>query len=218
MRPLLIIAFLLAFTGGYADAASFILTKTFTGHLTGNTVLTMVHLVQGEWRAALANLLAVAAFALGTAGAYWLDTTAGVPVSARQLRIPLLLEGSLLLLAVACHWQREHLSLEASVVCLCVSMGIQNGALRKCGGLSFHTTFITGMSTSVLASTAWKVSDEKTLTAPQKHSPVLTGLMLVFAGGALVGGLLSFHFQTAGLAAILVPWSMSMFLAFMARP
>ncbi len=219
MRPLLIISFLLAFTGGYADAASFILTGSFTGHLTGNTVLTMVHLVQGEWRAAISSVLAVAAFALGTAGADWLDTDAGAPASARQLRLPLMLEGFLLLVAVACHWQIRRLGLEASVVCLCLGLGIQNGALQKCGGLSFHTTFITGMSTSVLAATVGKVSDEKTLTAPPKHSAaVLTGLMLVFAGGAMVGGLFSFHFQTAGLAAILVPWSVAMFLAFLARP
>ena len=70
-------------------------------------------------------------------------------------------------------------------------MGLQNGALRKCGGLSFHTTFITGMSTSVLASTVGKASGENAPMAPQKHSAaMLTGLMLVFVGGALAGGLL----------------------------
>ena len=219
MRPLLILSFLLAFVGGYADAASFVLTRSFTGHLTGNTVLTMVHLAQGEWRAAGANGLAVAAFALGTAGADRLDTNAGVPTSIRQLRLPLLLEGSLLLAAVICLWQSGRIGLEAGVVCLCLGMGIQNGALRKGGGLSFHTTFLTGMSTSVLAATMGKASDHQTPTAPQPHAvPVLTGLMLVFAVGALAGGLLSVHFQTAGLAAIVVPWSMALFLACFARP
>jgi uncharacterized membrane protein YoaK (UPF0700 family) len=33
------IAIGLAFTGGYADAASFLLAHTFTGHLTGNCIL-----------------------------------------------------------------------------------------------------------------------------------------------------------------------------------
>ena len=216
MRPLLTISFLLAFAGGYADAAGFILTGSFTGHLTGNTVLTMVHLVQGKWRAAISSVLAVVAFALGTAGADWLETDAGAPASARQLRRPLLLEGSLLLLAVACHWQREHIGLEASLVCLCLGLGIQNGALQKCGGLSFHTTFITGMSTSVLAATVGKASGEKTSTAPPKHSAaVLTGLVLVFAVGALAGALFGFRFQTAGLAAIMLPWSMALFLTFL---
>jgi uncharacterized membrane protein YoaK (UPF0700 family) len=33
------LSFGLAFVGGYGDAASFILAKTFTGHVTGNLVL-----------------------------------------------------------------------------------------------------------------------------------------------------------------------------------
>jgi uncharacterized membrane protein YoaK (UPF0700 family) len=33
------LSFGLAFVGGYADAASFVLAKTFTGHLTGTLAL-----------------------------------------------------------------------------------------------------------------------------------------------------------------------------------
>jgi uncharacterized membrane protein YoaK (UPF0700 family) len=33
------LSFGLAFIGGYGDAASFVLAKTFTGHVTGNLVL-----------------------------------------------------------------------------------------------------------------------------------------------------------------------------------
>ena len=72
MRRLLVIAFLLAFVGGYADAASYLLTKSFTGPLTGNTVFLCLHLVQGAWREAVSNALAVAAFLAGTAGAEWM--------------------------------------------------------------------------------------------------------------------------------------------------
>ena len=32
----------LAFIGGYADASSFLLARTFTGHLTGNCILAVV--------------------------------------------------------------------------------------------------------------------------------------------------------------------------------
>jgi len=38
------LAFGLVFVGGYGDAASLILPKTFTGHLTGNFVLTAISL------------------------------------------------------------------------------------------------------------------------------------------------------------------------------
>jgi uncharacterized membrane protein YoaK (UPF0700 family) len=36
------LSFGLAFVGGYGDAASFVLAKTFTGHVTGNLVLTAI--------------------------------------------------------------------------------------------------------------------------------------------------------------------------------
>ena len=36
------LSFGLAFVGGYGDAASFVLAKTFTGHVTGNLVLAAI--------------------------------------------------------------------------------------------------------------------------------------------------------------------------------
>ena len=42
------LSFGLAFVGGYGDAASFVLTKTFTGHVTGNLVLTAIAVATGE--------------------------------------------------------------------------------------------------------------------------------------------------------------------------
>ncbi len=39
----------LAFVGGYADASSYLLARTFTGHLTGNCVLAAVSAAGKEW-------------------------------------------------------------------------------------------------------------------------------------------------------------------------
>jgi hypothetical protein len=38
----------LAFVGGYGDAASFVLAKTFTGHVTGNLVLAAIAVAAHE--------------------------------------------------------------------------------------------------------------------------------------------------------------------------
>ena len=43
----------LAFVGGYGDAASFVLAKTFTGHVTGNLVLGAIAVAAQDWRATL---------------------------------------------------------------------------------------------------------------------------------------------------------------------
>jgi len=48
----------LAFVGGYGDAASFVLAKTFTGHVTGNLVLAAIAVAAHDWRATLGPLSA----------------------------------------------------------------------------------------------------------------------------------------------------------------
>jgi len=55
----------LAFVGGYGDAASFILAKTFTGHVTGNLVLAAIAIAAHEWRAAVGHVLAIVTFLTG---------------------------------------------------------------------------------------------------------------------------------------------------------
>jgi hypothetical protein len=55
----------LAFVGGYADASSYLLARTFTGHLTGNCVLAAVSAASKEWYLTLDRLLAVIVFSRG---------------------------------------------------------------------------------------------------------------------------------------------------------
>ena len=50
----------LAFVGGYGDAASFVLAKTFTGHVTGATAV-----AAQDWRTVLGHLTAIVTFLLG---------------------------------------------------------------------------------------------------------------------------------------------------------
>ena len=60
-----LLSFGLAFVGGYGDAASFVLAKTFTGHVTGNLVLTAIAVAAHDWRAALGHLSAIVTFLMG---------------------------------------------------------------------------------------------------------------------------------------------------------
>src|SRR5580658_6135256 len=52
----------LAFVGGYADASSYLLARTFTGHLTGNSVLAAVSAASKDWYLTLDRLVAVIVF------------------------------------------------------------------------------------------------------------------------------------------------------------
>jgi uncharacterized membrane protein YoaK (UPF0700 family) len=55
----------LAFVGGYGDAASFILAKSFTGRVTGNLVLGAIAIAAHQWRTALQHLSAIVTFVMG---------------------------------------------------------------------------------------------------------------------------------------------------------
>ena len=59
------LSFGLAFVGGYGDAASFVLAKTFTGHVTGNLVLGAIAVAARDWRATLGHLSAIVTFLIG---------------------------------------------------------------------------------------------------------------------------------------------------------
>jgi uncharacterized membrane protein YoaK (UPF0700 family) len=59
------LSFILAFVGGFGDAAGLVLAKTFTGHITGNLVLAAVSMVASDWRTTIARLLAVVSFLAG---------------------------------------------------------------------------------------------------------------------------------------------------------
>lgn len=226
---LLAIVFLLAFTGGYADAASYLLTKSFTGHLTGNTVFLMMHLAQTAWREAASNAAAIAAFLVGTGAAEWMDIrSGGSPARARDLRFPLLVEGLLLLVTAGYRLRSDDSPWgnDLCVVGLCLGLGWQNGTLRKYGATSVHTTFITGVSTSFLAAmlkghgagtSRSPADDTKPADGHPSKSPrspqVLVGILLAFAVGAGTGGWLVSHSPVWGLTGLFLPLVVAMSVA-----
>ena len=55
----------LAFAGEYGDAASFVLPKTFTGHVTGNFVLGAISVAARDGRDTFGHLLAIIFFVAG---------------------------------------------------------------------------------------------------------------------------------------------------------
>ena len=59
------LSFRVDFVGGYGDAASFVLAKTFTGHVTGNLVLGAIAVAAHDWRATIGHLSAIVPFLLG---------------------------------------------------------------------------------------------------------------------------------------------------------
>jgi uncharacterized membrane protein YoaK (UPF0700 family) len=205
------VALLLAFVGGYGDAGSYLLTKSFTGHVTGNTVLFAVNLAWGAWGDARTCALAVAAFLGGGALAELMELGTGSGSAAaddpRVLRWALAAEGLLLAGAIGCRLHSgSGLGVAGCVLLACAALGMQNGALRRCGSVSVHTTFMTGMATSMVTSTVRR-STGTARPEDEKKTPIgmLATVWAMFLLGAAAGAGLTFHYQAWGFAGILVP-------------
>src|ERR1700676_1138824 len=150
------LSFGLAFIGGYGDAASFVLAKTFTGHVTGNLVLAAIAIAAEDWRAMLGPLSAIVTFLLGVV----LSVVIARPLKVwpSWLLLPTIrgIEGLFTVgaaLALASGMARR---VEIFVIFVSLALGLQNGAFRRAGGISVHTTYLTGMITSLISTDAEK--------------------------------------------------------------
>ena len=201
----------LAFVGGYGDAASFVLAKTFTGHVTGNLVLAAIAVATNDWRATLGPFSAIVTFLIGIflsvlivrrlkAWSSWplLPTIMGIEVI-------LIVADSFALSSGLAH------GVGIFVIFLSLALGLQNGAFRRVGGISVHTTYLTGMITSLIATESEQYASEEVPRDVRAQDPkieLLCGIWTAFVLGAGVGAAMSFHFKALGIlgaALLLIP-------------
>ena len=200
------LAFGLAFVGGFGDAAGFLLAKTFTGHITGSLVLGAITIAARDWRGALSHFSAVAFFLAGIPlNVLIVRLTAARP--SWPLRTAMGIEMILIIaayLALAYHLA----GVEIFVVCQSLALGLQNAAFRRAGGISVHTTYLTGLITGLLAKEAERHAFHVTpppSTAPDPKFDLLYGIWGSFVLGAVTGAALVFHFKEPGiLGAVLI--------------
>src|SRR5258706_8232013 len=118
--------------------------------------------------------------------------------------LPVVMSVQVVLIAIAYFALASHLAAKFGlfVGCMSLALGLQNGAFSKAGGISVHTTYLTGMITSLLKTEAQKHSSQTTahdkLAADQKVS-LLGGIWLAFVLGATVGAAMVFWFGAPGV-------------------
>ena len=196
------LSFGLAFVGGYCDAAGFILAKTFTGHITGSIVLGAITIAARDRRGALAHFSSTACFLTGIPLSVLIARFASLWPSRPMLDIAMGIEILLIVgsyLALAFHAVS---AVEIFVICLSLALGLQNGAFRRTGGISVHTTYLTGMITGLVANKAENVTFQETPRRASALDPkfgLLSGLWAVFVLGAGAGAAAVFHFNAAGI-------------------
>jgi len=196
------LSFGLAFVGGYCDAAGYVLAKTFTGHITGAMVLAAISVAGHDWGTSLRHMLAIALFLTGVVL---------IPISERFLArtpsrflLPAVMGVEIVLISTAYFALTSHLTAKFGlfVGCMSLALGLQNGAFSQAGGISVHTTYLTGMITSLLkTATERRISQTTTGNEPTYDQKVklLGGIWLAFFLGATVGAAMVFWFGALGL-------------------
>ncbi len=192
----------LAFVGGYGDAASFVLAKTFTGHVTGNLVLAAIAVAAHDWGATLAPLYAIVTFLIGILLSVLivrpLKTWSSWPLlpTVMGIEVILLVAASLALSSGLPH------GVGIFVIFLSLALGLQNGAFRRVGGTSVHTTYLTGMITSLISTEAEQYTSEEVPHDVRAHDPkieLLCVIWIAFVVGAGTGAALVLHFGALGM-------------------
>ena len=198
----------LAFVGGYGDAASFVLAKTFTGHVTGNLVLAAIAVSAHEWRAALGHLSAIVSFLMGI----FVSVLIVRPLKAWSSwpLLPTIMGIEVILIVAASCALSSGMAHGAGifVISLSLALGLQNGAFRRVAGISVHTTYLTGMITSLISTEAEHYSSEEVPPVVRTHDPktgILFGLWIAFVVGAGTGATMVLHFGALGMLGTALP-------------
>jgi uncharacterized membrane protein YoaK (UPF0700 family) len=192
----------LAFVGGYCDAASFMLVRTFTGHVTGNFVLAATKVVTFDWRGALDALLAISFFLAGIFLCVVITKRLATHSSRFIFQMTMGVEMALIVAAYLALTKISSLGTEMYVAGLSLAMGLQNGALRRANGISVHTTYLTGMITTLIIGHSGGEPMSAGAAPMSERSPgwrVLGGIWLFFVCGALTGALIVSQFKETGI-------------------
>src|ERR1700728_2194408 len=198
----------LAFVGGYGDAASFVLAKTFTGHVTGNLVLAAIAVATNDWRATLGPFSAIVTFLIGI----FLSVLIVRPLKAWSSwpLLPTIMGIEVIVIVAASFALSSGLAhgVGIFVIFLSLALSLQNGAFRRVGGISVHTTYLTGMITSLIATEAEQYASEEVPRDVRAQDPkieLLCGIWTAFVLGAGTGAALVLHFGAVGVLGAVPP-------------
>jgi uncharacterized membrane protein YoaK (UPF0700 family) len=199
------LSFGFALVGGYGDTAGFVIAKTFTGHVTGSLVLATVGAAAHDWGAALGHASAVVVFLAGIPLSVLLDRALAAWSSWRLLPTVMGIE---VILIVAAYWasaSQAAFGTEAFVACMSLALGLQNGAFRRTGGISVHTTYLTGTITSLIGMRMERqASPPIRIAAATTEAKVrmLCGIWVAFVVGSGTGAAMVLRFGKVGILGV----------------
>src|SRR5882757_3948503 len=188
-----------ALAGGYGDAAGVVLAKTFTGHVTGSLVLAAIAIAAHKWSALMAHLSAVLFFLVGIISSVLIERALAAWPFFKSLPTVLSIEVILTMTAYLAFASRAAARVEVFVVCMSLALGMQNGAFQRTGGISVHTTYLTGMITSLMTAEA---KQPQIMSTRDPKLNLLYGIWLAFFVGGAIGAAMAARFKELGILGV----------------
>ncbi|WP_157971205.1 YoaK family protein [Pseudogemmobacter bohemicus] len=145
----LVLATVIAFTAGAANAGGFFALGQYTSHVTGYLSQLADHLVVAEWWICLVAIAAIGAFVTGAAFCSLLIHWARVHMPGRQYALSVAVQGLFLMLFATGGWFESPPGRLWSAACLCFTMGMQNATVSKISGGRLRATHATAMVTDI---------------------------------------------------------------------
>lgn len=179
------------------------------GHLTGNCVLAAVSAADKDWNLALDRLLAVVVFLGGILFSLNLNRLA--PILLRQSALAITMFIEVLLFLGASLMLSDRANQEWFIFCMCLALGLQNGALDKTNGISVHSTYMTGMVTTLMKKSFGNLflkpshQEESPRDSARLSIQVLALMWFSFILGAVMGAGIVSSFHHIGLLGIVLP-------------
>jgi uncharacterized membrane protein YoaK (UPF0700 family) len=197
----------LAAVAGFVDAVGFIVLRgLFTAHQSGNAAQVGVRVGHGDFGAALPLLVAIALFVLGAGLGGTIEGLSSRRGGARVAPTLALQAGLVAAFMVygearvgsgrvVDHSLGEFYVLAALAI---LAMGLQATSIRRVGGQSIRTTYISGVLTDLGRGLVERVRDRDAGTAVG----LLAGIVALYLAGAILGSVLQ---ARLGLWALALP-------------
>ena len=191
MSDAFVLSLLLAFSGGFQDAYTYIVrAHVFANAQTGNVVLMSTHFLRGQWREGVQYLFPLLAFTAGIIAAENMRHFFGKAKVLHWRQSILLIEIGILFLV---GWMPLRWNTAANCL-ISFSCALQVQSFRKVCGHAYASTMCIGnLRSGAAALSAYVRTKEKT---ERRKAAYYFGVILIFALGAGLGGNLSMLWQT----------------------
>ncbi len=179
---------LLSFSGGLQDAYTYnIRDKVFANAQTGNVVLMSQNLMQGNWVQGMHYMCPLLSFAIGVIAAERIESRFKDSRTVHWRQIILLIEMAALL---SVGFMPEKLNMIANMI-VSFSCAMQVQTFRKVHGYGYASTMCIGNLRSGTESFSKYLRDKD--PSSLRKALHFFGIILIFAVGAGIGGVLSCH-------------------------